>query len=157
MSRDYFDDGYDFTMNRITLPNGEAVLITPSRNKHRLYIADLPDRIKRRCLTLPTDDHFLDNGCDQHKLCEMDDDERIALVTEQARVAYPILPTIGLGVRTNPLAEAQPQMLTVRFRAALFAPLSSAHTHGQLLRSGPTLVHGYAETCVGHGGLCQAH
>ena len=119
MSRDYFDDGYDFTTNRITLPSGEAVLITPSRNKHRLYIADLPDRIKRRCLTLPTDDHFLDNGCDQHKLCEMDDDERIALVTEQARVAYPILPTIGLGVRTNPLAEAQPQMLTVRFRAAL--------------------------------------
>lgn len=42
MSRDYFDDGYDFTTNRITLPNGEAVLITPSRNKHRLYIADLP-------------------------------------------------------------------------------------------------------------------
>ena len=130
MSRDYFDDGYDFTTNRITLPSGEAVLITPSRNKHRLYIADLPDRIKRRCLTLPTDDHFLDNGCDQHKLCEMDDDERIALVTEQARVAFPILPTIGLGVRTNPLAEAQPQMLTVRFRAALFAPLSSAHTRG---------------------------
>ena len=71
MSRDYFDDGYDFTTNRITLPNGEAVLITPSRNKHRLYIADLPDRIKRRCLTLPTDDHFLDNGCDQHKHAEL--------------------------------------------------------------------------------------
>ena len=93
MSRDYFDDGYYFTTNRITLPSGEAVLITPSRNKHRLYIADLPDRIKRRCLTLPTDDHFLDNGCDQHKLCEM---LRMPLSTMPAAFKRPYLNAVRL-------------------------------------------------------------